>query len=347
MKDARKEQIVTLLKTYGPSSRETLSMLMKRLGLPVSRITLQRDLNELILGGQVKKSGTGRTTKYVSSGYNELSTPMDLDAYFAADWMYRPVRNLEFDFKIFDQLSGLITDEEKERADGVAEIYWHQLEKLSPALGRQAWNNFIVEFAWKSSMIEGNKYTLFDTEFLVNNGILCEGGSALDARMILNHVEAMKFIQQNLPLFAKPTVSTILRLHQVMTVGLGVNQGIRSFGVRISGTKYTPLSYLSELNKAMEKLSELLLCTSHPVERALLAVLLVSYIQPFEDGNKRTGRTLANAILMSENLCPISWYTADVRRFKKSLMLFYEQSNYSCFKELFLEEYKRSVDRYV
>lgn len=50
---------------------------------------------------------------------------------------------------------------------------------------------------------------------------------------------------------------------------------------------------------------------------------------------------------MAEQLCPISWYTADVRRFRKSLLLFYEQSNYSCFKELFLEEYKRSVDRYV
>jgi Fic family protein len=40
-------------------------------------------------------------------------------------------------------------------------------------------------------------------------------------------------------------------------------------------------------------------------EKALLALVLISYIQPFFDGNKRTARIVSNAILMNNKHCPI------------------------------------------
>ncbi|MBS1603718.1 MAG: Fic family protein, partial [Bacteroidetes bacterium] len=42
-------------------------------------------------------------------------------------------------------------------------------------------------------------------------------------------------------------------------------------------------------------------------EKALLAVLFISYIQPFEDGNKRKGRITSNGILIENGYCPLSY----------------------------------------
>ncbi len=35
-------------------------------------------------------------------------------------------------------------------------------------------------------------------------------------------------------------------------------------------------------------------------EKSLLSILLISYIQPFEDGNKRTARLIGNAMLLAD-----------------------------------------------
>jgi Fic family protein len=52
-------------------------------------------------------------------------------------------------------------------------------------------------------------------------------------------------------------------------------------------------------------------------EKALLAVILISYIHPFEDGNKRTGRMVSNALLVTEGVCPLSYRSVDSIDYKK------------------------------
>jgi len=81
-------------------------------------------------------------------------------------------------------------------------------------------------------------------------------------------------------------------------------------------------------------------------EQALLALVLISYIQPFMDGNKRTARIVSNAILMHENYCPISFRTVDSIDYKKAMLLFYEQNNLSSFKEIFIDQFKFAVQTY-
>lgn len=275
-----------------------------------------------------------------------LNAPVDLDAYFAVEWDRRQIRNEHFSFDIFDELAGgILTDEEKERVDGLAKAHRLRQGSLGEDQRREMWESLVLDFAWKSSRIEGNRYEHSEAGRLVREGIQSPERSGLDARMILNHVEAMNFIRQNPAPFARPSVEAMENLHEILSGGLGVRPGIRTVRVLVTGTKYMPMGNPAALWGAMENLAELLAKTSHPVERGLFALLLVSAIQPFEDGNKRTGRTLANAILMAEGLCPVSWLSVDVERFKKALLLFYEQSICSCFKELFLEEYKAAVDR--
>ena len=80
--------------------------------------------------------------------------------------------------------------------------------------------------------------------------------------------------------------------------------------------------------------------------RALAAILMISYIQPFEDGNKRAGRLLGNAILASENCCMLSYRSVTVRRYKEALMIFYEQNSALSFKDLFIEQLLFACDTY-
>jgi len=80
--------------------------------------------------------------------------------------------------------------------------------------------------------------------------------------------------------------------------------------------------------------------------KALLSLLLIAYIQPFEDGNKRTSRLLANACLLSHHACPMSFRSIDETEYKKAIILFYERNNASLMKKLLLEQWKFSVSNY-
>ncbi|PCJ24945.1 MAG: hypothetical protein COA94_06880 [Rickettsiales bacterium] len=78
----------------------------------------------------------------------------------------------------------------------------------------------------------------------------------------------------------------------------------------------------------------------------MLAVVLISYIQPFEDGNKRTGRMVGNAFLINHSGCPLSYRSVDAIEYKKAMLLFCEQNNLAEFKRVFIEQNLFSVKNY-
>jgi Fic family protein len=81
-------------------------------------------------------------------------------------------------------------------------------------------------------------------------------------------------------------------------------------------------------------------------EKALFALVLLSYIQAFTDGNKRVERIAANALLIAYKHCPISFRTVDSVDYKKAMLLFYEQNNLSAFKQIFISQFKFAVENY-
>jgi len=81
-------------------------------------------------------------------------------------------------------------------------------------------------------------------------------------------------------------------------------------------------------------------------EQALLALVLLSYIQAFGDGNKRIARIISNAILINNNYCPISFRTIDSIEYKKAMLLFYEQNNITAFKKIFINQFEFAVNTY-
>jgi Fic family protein len=81
-------------------------------------------------------------------------------------------------------------------------------------------------------------------------------------------------------------------------------------------------------------------------EKALIAHFMISYVQPYADGNKRTSRMLTNAIFLAHDLYPLSYRSVNEDDFKKALILFYEQGSIYEIKKLFIEQIKFANETY-
>lgn len=182
-----------------------------------------------------------------------------------------------------------------------------------------------IELSWKSSALEGNTYTLLDTQLLLMEGIKAKNRTEFETQMILNHKNSIAFIIENKELFnSKIKFSTIEELHRIISNNLGIESGLRKSLVRITASNYEPLSSPHQLREKADDLLEIIDKSENPYIRSLLALSLLPYLQLFEDGNKRTGRMLANAILISSVSTGFSLRKTDARKLALAYLAFYE-----------------------
>ena len=133
----------------------------------------------------------------------------------------------------------------------------------------------------------------------------------------------------------------------MLTKELGIDRNLRRRRVGITGTNYRPLDNEFQIRAAFGAMCDLINYKRNTFEKALLALLLISYIQGFTDGNKCTARIVSNAILIANQHCPISYRTVDSLDYKKAMLVFYERSNVTAFKRLFIEQYEFAVRTYI
>jgi Fic family protein len=127
---------------------------------------------------------------------------------------------------------------------------------------------------------------------------------------------------------------------------LNISRNIRNNRVGISGTNYKPLDNEFQIREALEDMCKLINSKENIFEKALWVLVLISYIQPFSDGNKRTARIISNAILINNNYCPISFRTIESIEYKKAMLVFYEQTNINPFKRVFMNQFEFAVNTY-
>ena len=164
--------------------------------------------------------------------------------------------------------------------------------------------------------------------------------------MLLNHKAAIDFIVEN-PTYVEPlSIASIEDIHSILVEGLNIDRNIRKGRVGISGTNYTPLDNEFQIKDALQDMCTLVNERKNTFEKGLLLLILISYIQPFLDGNKRTARIISNAIFIHNQYCPISFRTIDSMEYKKAILLFYEQNNLATFKHIFMDQYEFAVNTY-
>lgn len=313
----------------------------------IERTTLQRDLNFLQKQGLIVKTGSGRGTVYFISEINKISLPIDIKEYFEIPYLKREIKE-SFNFEIFNILSNdIFTVDEKERLDQLQREFRNNFLKYdSQTLINKEFERIMIEFSWKSSAIEGNTYSLLATEALIKNHVIGKGKTKEETQMILNHKDAFNEAIQNKERFRKLNYSDIEYIHSVLTKKLGISKNIRNGAVGITGTKYKPLDNSYQIKEVMKEMVDLINKKESIFEKAFLVLILIAYIQIFEDGNKRTSRMISNAILLTHDSIPLSYRIVDVEEYKKAVILFYEVNNISYFKQIFIEQFEDAVNNY-
>jgi Fic family protein len=314
----------------------------------MSYATVKRVIAKLTDEHLIAKKGVGKSTKYVLSPTYEIIYPIDVNAYFEKEIDERSIKE-RFDLHLISESlnsCALFTSDELERLNALQKKFTENVSQLSEVEYKKELERLAIDLSWKSAQIEGNTYSLLETERLLREKETAAGKTKEEAVMLLNHKEAMDFIMDNPDYLTPLSVSKIEDIHSILMKELGVERNIRKHRVGISGTNYRPLDNEFQILEALSGMCELVNTKSNVFEKALLLLVLISYIQPFVDGNKRTARIVSNAILMGNAHCPVSFRTVDSGDYKKAMLLFYEQNNISGMKAIFIAQYEFAVNTY-
>ena len=313
-----------------------------------SDATLKRMIAAGIKAGDIVAEGKARATRYRLSPQAQLLMPLNLDTYFALEVDERQVQS-SYNFELINGLlaeTRLFSDKEQSHLDALQEEFRQHVSELTDNEYRKEMERLGIDLSWKSSQIEGNTYTLLETERLLRESKTAEGKTREEAVMLLNHKDALSFVLDNPDYLKELTVSHIEDIHQLLTKDLSIDKGLRRHRVGITGTNYHPLDNEFQIREAMREACELINSKSNIFEKALLTLVLLSYIQPFSDGNKRTARITSNAILIANDYCPLSFRSVDSIDYKKAMLIFYEQNNLYAFKQIFIEQFEFAVKEY-
>ncbi|MCF7795421.1 Fic family protein [Patescibacteria group bacterium] len=315
----------------------------------VERLTIVRDLSLLTKKLILDKKGKGRSIFYQISNKYLLMKDYDVDKYFSIPLHNRDIKPY-FNNEVIDLLeSDIFSDKEVERLENAKTKYnkvVKSLRKESPTIFKKEWERLIIELSWKSSEIEGNTYTLLETEFLIKDFTLAKGKDKAEAQMILNHKKALDLILLKPNYFNEITVDKIKEIHSLLTQDIDIKKDFRNHSVGITGTLYRPMSKRNEIEKVVNELVEKTKKIDNHFLKAFIFLIMIAYIQPFEDGNKRTSRIVANAILYANNSPMLSYRDVDAKEYKKAILLFYEQNNISYIKKIFIEQFEFSANNY-
>lgn len=311
----------------------------------MSLVTVKRSLSELYRSGYLEREGGGRSTRYQLSLKGTFLRPYNIEQYLYPPQEKRLTTTI-YNHDLFandyvpvigeETLATLenATETFRQKADNNRSVYMKELQR------------FIVEMSWKAARIEGNTYTLLDTEKLLTYGIASSRNTRFETQMLLNQKAAFDFIFETRDEWAEPHIAYIENLHSIITKELGVARNLRSTTVGITGTDYQPLENGFQIREALEQLLSYIKKAPNTYEKALLLTVGMSYIQPFADGNKRTARMTANALLLSQGFAPLSYRSADETSYKEALLIFYEQNSITPFRDIFAEQYIYSATHY-
>ena len=185
---------------------------------------------------------------------------------------------------------------------------------------------------------------------MLEEGITAEGKIHEETVMIMNHKEAILFLVENAQDVELNSL-TVRNLHNMLAQDLLANPeacgNIRSIEVNIGKSTYRPLANSHQLSE----LFELMLLTARqiedPFEQSFFLLVHLSYLQAFEDVNKRTSRLSCNIPFIKKNLCPLSFVDVSREDYTAALLAIYELNDIAPMLELYQWAYLRSCQQYA
>lgn len=222
-------------------------------------------------------------------------------------------------------------------------------ERPAGTYARTIYSRLLIDLSWNSSRLEGNTYSLLETERLLDLGEAAEGKDALEAQMILNHKAAIELLVEQAEEIGFNHY-TVLNLHALLAENLLADPQaggrLRRIPVSVSGTVYHPLEVQQRIEECFGRILETAAAIADPFEQAFFALVHLAYLQAFEDVNKRVSRLAANIPLIRGNLCPLSFVDVPERAYVEGVLGVYELNRVALLRDVFVWAYERSSARY-
>jgi Fic family protein len=211
---------------------------------------------------------------------------------------------------------------------------------------------FMTEFCWSSSRLEGCPFTLAETDALLRLSHALQtdaAGRSEASRIVVNHKHALEFLAYH-GYTRKASPALLLQLQGLLMADLLPPSRcgrIRDIAVSVTGTSYKPNDIPALLEEMFQQIATKAAAIRNPVEAAFFLWIHIAYLQAFADGNKRTGRVAANLPLLSGHCAPLSFAGAEKRDYVVAMLGVYERNDVSVAVDLFEWLYRRSMQRYV
>ena len=341
--------------------------LIKKLGSDYPERTVRRWLAHFVSQGLVEKKGQKRSTLYwrsseeATSSINEQqhqlqtlhSAFFSIEAINAIDRIRQPIFERtpsSYDFNWFDaytpNVTYYLTQSERSQLEQAGKR--NLAQEPAGTYARKISNRLLIDLSYNSSRLEGNTYSLIETEQLLSDGLGVEGKLDVERVMILNHKEAIRYLIDNVHKL-KPDLNEVCTLHYLLSDALVLNSDsgkVRNQAVKIGGSTYIPSAERSALQEQLEQICEKADRIINPYEKSLFLLVHIAYLQAFIDVNKRTSRLSANIPLMSNNLVPLSFNDVDKEDYSSSMISVYELKTARPIAELFCFSYLRTCLQY-
>lgn len=346
----RKEKMIRFAKVYGAITNSDAQSLTNS-----HRNTATNDLKRLVDEGLLLAEGTGKGTTYRL--FEDLVFPSpEIEAIFSKKekselYSYFKVQNRKKVF--FNKISSKALEADFDFPQNISEKFEAmkiridmKREELSEEVRKNKKEKLIIDLSWASSNIEGNTYSLLETEGLLKYNQTAKGKNFHEAQMILNHKDAIEYIRKGSN-YKKIDKHNVLELHQILINNLNIDTGFREHLVTISHSGFVPCDNKFQIISFFDLLIEKINKMKSILEKSVAANLLMAFLQPFSDGNKRTSRMLGNAILLSYDYIPVSFVNTAKEDYIKGILYFYEKQRPDFFKQLFLNELNNSFREYI
>ena len=331
-------------------------------GVSLNRRTLLRRLSILIENKRIRATGVfkGRLYWPVTSGSiqengsEESLIPLSAAGYEIRHYVRQPIQRREptgyhRDFLLSYHENGPYLDDATRKHLHLIGRAHHDLVPAG-TMARQVMGRLLIDLSWASSYLEGNTYSLLETERLISFGQAAEGKDALETQMILNHKQAIEFLLESAEEIGFNRYS-VLNIHAILSDNLLPNPEacgrLRQIAVGIGGSVYSSLSTPQLLGEYFQRALDTAAAISDPFEQSFFALVHLSYLQPFEDVNKRVARLAANISLVKHNLCPLSFIDVPKKSYVEGILGIYELNRIELLRDVFVWGYERSVKRYL
>ena len=223
-------------------------------------------------------------------------------------------------------------------------LYYNSEFKNNQELTKQEIiKNFIVEFAFNTTSIEGNTIKLNEARILLQEGITPKNKTLREIYDLQNTEKVFLYLlEKNIDLNHK----LIIEIHSKLMENIDMRKGYRTQDVKVikANFKATPAPYviadmgllLEWYNKNKKSLHPLVTATAfhHKFEK----------IHPFMDGNGRTGRMLLSYILLINNYPPLIIHKKTRSEYLKALRIADDSKPNELKKEVYQKLIEFNVD---